>query len=60
MARPVKPKSQKFSSEIRVKVRPGLKERVHAAAEAEYLDESAFLRSLLEKELGRAHELARG
>ena len=49
MARPRKPKSERFSSEIRVLVRPALKAMVQQAAANEYLDEAAFIRSLLER-----------
>lgn len=49
MARPRKPKHDRYSEEIRIKVRPALKAMVQQAAASQYLEESAFIRSLIEE-----------
>lgn len=49
MARPKKTKNDRYSEELRIKVRPALKALVQQAAANEFLDESSFLRSLIER-----------
>lgn len=51
MPRPKKSKADRFSEELRVKIRPSLKALVQQAAAEAYLDESSFIRSLVEREV---------